>query len=164
MARSVRLLPRRRRQSSFPGRGSAEPLAGGAQVVAIVTGRTSENAERMLGLADILYIGNHGLERRWQGETRVHSSAKESLVAIENALAQVEREIILQGLDDGVLLENKLLSASIHFRLSPRRDEIGPRIGIIVAAAATSCNLRMTEGRYVYELRPPLTVNRGLLS
>lgn len=142
-------------------REALQLLAREHEVVAIVTGRTSEDAERLLGLPNILYVGNHGLERRWQGETRDHSSAIESMAAIEIALAEVERKLALQDLSEGVLIENKRLSASIHFRLSPRRDEIGPRIGIIVAASATANGLRMTEGRYVYELRPPLTVNKG---
>jgi trehalose 6-phosphate phosphatase len=129
--------------------------------VAIVTGRTAEDAERMVDLGGVLYIGNHGFERRWQGETRDHSGATKSQTAIEQALNQIERELLLEELDEGILLENKKLSGAVHYRLAPAREMIGPRIGAIVAAAAAASDLRMTEGRYVYELRPPITVNKG---
>jgi trehalose 6-phosphate phosphatase len=130
-------------------------------LVAIVTGRASEDAERMLGLDDILYIGNHGFERRWQGETRDHSSGKESQAAIEQSLNRIERDLKLEELDQGILLENKRLSGAVHYRLAPARDLIGPRLGAIVRRASEDFGLRMTEGRYVFELRPPITVNKG---
>jgi trehalose 6-phosphate phosphatase len=130
-------------------------------LVAIVTGRVSADAEGMLGLADVVYIGNHGFEHRWQGETRDHSGAKSSQFSIEQALNQVQRDLVLEGLDEGTLLENKRLSGAVHYRLAPARDVIGPRIGAIVAAAAEVSGLHMTEGRYVFELRPPITVNKG---
>jgi trehalose 6-phosphate phosphatase len=136
-------------------------LAAALPHVAIVTGRAAEDAERMLDLAGILYIGNHGFERRWQGDTRDHSGAKQSQAALEQALNQIERELVLEDLDEGILLENKRLSGAVHYRLAPARDVIGPWIGAIVAAAASASDLRMTEGRYVYELRPPITVNKG---
>jgi trehalose 6-phosphate phosphatase len=142
-------------------RDALQTLAAALPLVAIVTGRTAEDAERMVDLPGILYIGNHGFERRWQGETRDHSGAKESQAALEQALDQIERDLLLEELDKGILLENKRLSGAVHYRLAPARDAIGPRIGAIVAAAASAAELRMTEGRYVYELRPPITVNKG---
>ena len=142
-------------------RDALRSLAGNLALVAIVTGRASADAERMLNLADIVYIGNHGFERRWQGETRDHSGGKESQLAIQQALNHIERELVFEALDEGTLLENKRLSGAVHYRLAPARDVIGPRIGAIVAGAAAASGLRMTEGRYVFELRPPITVNKG---
>jgi trehalose 6-phosphate phosphatase len=142
-------------------RDSLQTLAGAIAHVAIVTGRAADDAERMLDLDDVLYIGNHGFERRWRGETRDHTSAKESQAALEQALNQIERELALEELGEGVLLENKRFSGAVHYRLAPARDRVGPRIGAIVVAASSAGNLRMTEGRYVFELRPPIMVNKG---
>jgi trehalose 6-phosphate phosphatase len=130
-------------------------------LVAVITGRTAEDAEKMLGLPDVLYIGNHGLERSWHGETREHSAAVENTRAVQDALNLIEREIESHGLADGVLLENKRLTASVHYRLAPTRELISPELSSIVGAAASLHGLRMTEGRYVFELRPPIAINKG---
>ncbi|MFL5761587.1 MAG: trehalose-phosphatase [Thermomicrobiales bacterium] len=129
--------------------------------VAVITGRTAENAELMLGLDGIVYIGNHGLEQRWLGETRDNSAALETIEAICSALVDLEQAIAHRDLSDGVLFENKRLSASIHYRLAPRRDQIGSELAAIIERSAIDHGIRMTEGRYVFELRPAITVNKG---
>jgi trehalose 6-phosphate phosphatase len=130
-------------------------------LVVVLTGRTAVDAEGKVKLADVLYIGNHGLERRWQGQTSDNPVAIESIESIRRALFDIDREVRDQGLDEGLLIEDKQLTASIHYRLSPDRDRIGPPLGTIVHTAALNHGLRMTQGRYVFELRPQVLVNKG---
>jgi trehalose 6-phosphate phosphatase len=142
-------------------RAALQLLSERLDLVAVITGRAAEEAQQMLDLPDVLYIGNHGLERRWRGETREHSAAVENTRAVLDALAFIEREIVSLGSADGVLLENKRLTASVHYRLAPTRELIGPELSSIVGAAASLHGLKMTEGRYVFELRPPIAINKG---
>jgi trehalose 6-phosphate phosphatase len=142
-------------------RAALQNLSERLDTVAVITGRATEDAENMLGLPDVLYFGNHGLERRWRGETREHSAALENTRSVREALDRIEQEILSLGLADGVLLENKRLTGSIHYRLAPTRDLIGPELSSIVESAALLFGLKMTEGRYVFELRPPIAINKG---
>jgi trehalose 6-phosphate phosphatase len=142
-------------------RAALQLLSEHLDLVAVITGRTAEDAEKMLGLPDVLYIGNHGLERSWHGETREHSAAVGSTRSVLDALTLIEREIESQGLADGVLLENKRLTASVHYRLAPTRELIGPELSSIIGSAASLYELKMTEGRYVFELRPMIAINKG---
>jgi trehalose 6-phosphate phosphatase len=142
-------------------RAALQLLSERLDLVAVVTGRAAEDAEKMLGLPDVLFIGNHGLERRWRGETREHSAAVENTRAVREALAFIKREVTSHGLADGVILENKRLTASVHYRLAPIRELIGSKLSSIVGAAASLHGLKKTEGRYVFELRPPIAINKG---
>ncbi len=138
-----------------------EALSARLDLIFILTGRTALEAELMIDLPGILYVGNHGLERRSNKKTSDNLIAIESIEAIRSALVDVELEIEAQDIADGILVENKNLTASIHYRLSPARDRIGPTLGTIIHRAAVNHGLRMTEGRYVFELRPQVAVNKG---
>jgi trehalose 6-phosphate phosphatase len=138
-----------------------EALNARLDVVFILTGRTALDAEQMIHIPGILYIGNHGLERRSKGKSSDNITAMESIEAIRNALVDVKREIQAQEITDGILIEDKKLTASIHYRLSPARERIGPALGAIIHGAALQHGLRMTEGRFVFELRPQVAVNKG---
>ena len=142
-------------------RDALKALTGQLDLVAVVTGRSAADAERMLNLPDLVYVGNHGLERRWRGTTRDQQAAQLSVQAIENALAETESELQLRGISTGVLFENKRLSASIHFRLSPARDQIHDDVVAVAGAAAERHHLKLSEGRYVVEVRPNIAINKG---
>jgi len=155
--------------ASSPGKAVVAPAAKEAlsqlserlDLIAVVTGRSAADAERMLDLREVVYIGNHGFEHRWRGTSRDQEAARQSVQAIENALAEIENELNLLGLSTGTLFENKRLSASIHYRLSPNRDLIGSDIGRVAANAAQRHGLKLSEGRYVVELRPNIAINKG---
>ncbi|MGH2533906.1 MAG: trehalose-phosphatase [Thermomicrobiales bacterium] len=136
-------------------------LATVLDLVGVVTGRAADDGERLVGLPELLYVGNHGLELRDGGKTQVHNDAQQAINDVAGALDEVWEEMEAEGFTSGLIFENKRLSASIHYRLADDPDEAGRRLRAAASSAAARRNLRVTEGRYVVELRPHVTVNKG---
>jgi trehalose-phosphatase len=130
-------------------------------VVGAVTGRAAGDGAAMIGLPDLLVVGNHGLEWQHRDDRWVHPAAETSRQSLVAALAEVGSATVEAGLDEGVILEDKRLSASVHYRLSP--DPVAAREVILSAAGNTASRhgLRVSEGRFVLELRPEVVVNKG---
>jgi trehalose 6-phosphate phosphatase len=125
--------------------------------VAIVTGRSVDDGRRLVPLAGIGVIGNHGFEVLGEsGEVISEPAADTYLDVIRSAvarLAALPREI------PGVVLEDKQWTVSVHYRLAERPAI--PRITQAIEAAAKELGLKVTRGKEVLELRPPLEVNKG---
>lgn len=125
--------------------------------VAAVSGRAAANARAMLGLDGVVYIGNHGLERWDAGVTSPVPQAVPYAAAIESALAQLTR----YDLPIGVLIENKGITASIHYRLVADPAAVAAQLGTWLADICQNSGLRLHPGRMIYELRPPLALHKG---
>jgi trehalose 6-phosphate phosphatase len=125
-------------------------------VVALVTGRSADDASRM-AIDGAWIIGNHGLELRSpRGDTTPDLGAAryaDAVAAAARALAPLSNEW------PGVILENKGLGLGIHYRLAS--PDAPPRIRERMTELARSTGLRLTEGKKIFELRPPVRVDKG---
>jgi trehalose 6-phosphate phosphatase len=130
-------------------------------VVGVVTGRSAPDAESMVGVPAMLYVGNHGLEARINGATTVNSDAAAVSGEIAAALAEVELVASCNGIQDGIIYENKGVTGSIHYRLAPDQEAAHRELLRLVVAEASARGLKVTEGRMVIELRPKLAINKG---
>jgi len=125
--------------------------------VALVSGRGARDAHRMVGVDGVWAIGNHGLETIDPGGI---FSIDERVSAWGDALQSVRASAEAAAASaPGVLVEDKGATLSIHYRLAEPRDV--PRIESVVAAAADRAGLRVTRGRKIIEVRPPLAVDKG---
>jgi len=110
-------------------------------LVACVSGRTSEDAERIVGVSGIVYAGSHGLELAPEAEewrSRLHQFG--------------------QSVDWPV--EDKGLTVSFHYRGVD--DEAAARAQLEqVAERARAQGLLARFGRKVLELRPPIEADKG---
>lgn len=136
-------------------------LAGPLALVAVVSGRAAAVGAAMVGVDDMLYIGNHGMERRHRNEPWTHPGAAASREAMATALDEIAAEARAGGHDTGMAVENKELSGTVHYRLAP--DPVAARAALLplVAATAARHGLIVTEGRLIIELRPSIVVNKG---
>jgi trehalose-phosphatase len=125
--------------------------------VAIVSGRAAADARRVVGVGNIWVIGNHGLETLGpEGELEVAEDAE----AYRGAIAQASRKITSSLTHvPGVQLEDKIWTLSVHYR---RADPaIVEPLRASLEAIASQHGLRLTEGKQVYELRPPVEHDKG---
>jgi trehalose 6-phosphate phosphatase len=111
-------------------------------LVACVTGRPSSDAERVVGVPELVYIGEHGLE------------------LAPAAPAWRERLHAFAGTVDWDDVEPKPLTVTFHYRRATDEAE-ALRMLEAVATRARAEGLVARFGRKVLELRPPLDAHKG---
>lgn len=129
--------------------------------VAVVSGRAPQDGAVMVGLPDLTYVGNHGLERIARGTPWTHPTAAAAQPAIAAALAEIETAARAAADLPWLIVENKGVTGTIHYRLAPDPALAIALLEPLVRDAATRHGLRLTLGRMIFEVRPPLAVNKG---
>jgi len=85
----------------------------------IISGRSLEDLKAMIDIKKIVYVGNHGLEMEWENinfENFIPQGAQEAIGKISFALMNQLSHI------EGVLIEDKKLTLSMHYRLVDQKD------------------------------------------
>ena len=125
--------------------------------VALVTGRAAADGRRMVAVGRTWVVGNHGAEVIGpEGETTVDPA----LVPYQQPLAQAARALQqLVAPIQGVIVENKVWSLSVHYRLAD--PGVGPRLRATVDEVAEKLGLAVTSGKMVVEVRAPVKVDKG---
>jgi len=143
-------------------RNTLEGLRDKLDVVAIVTGRSVADARRMVGVDGLTYIGNHGLEAfsNSDGHAEVVAEAQPWVARLARLLQQVNLNLD-PALRSGVIVEDKGVSASIHYRLTPDPDQARIHLLDLLSKAEQATGIRVEEGRRVVNLLPPLNINKG---
>lgn len=131
-------------------------------LVAIVSGRATADAQRMVGTQGILYIGNHGLEHLSEDGKTIHvrPEAEPWVRAINHVLANIQGPLIERY--PKLMVERKGVTATIHLRGVEEPQQAEEAIYRAIVEAASPEGLRVTRGKLVVELRPPLDVDKGV--
>jgi trehalose 6-phosphate phosphatase len=141
-----------------PGvRRALRALRASLALVAVLSGRRAAEARRLVGVAGVVYVGNHGLEavvgrRRW-----VHPEAAAFAPQLARVVAAVEARLARHDL----YYEVKGLTASIHYRGAAAPARARAAILRALAELPEARDVRVTEGRCVVELRPPVAASKG---
>ncbi len=130
-------------------------------VVAVVSGRAPGGAAEMVGLPGLIYIGNHGMERIVQGVPWTHPAAAAARLSIAEALAEIEAGVREQDPAPWLLVENKGVTGTVHYRLAEDPEMAAALLEPLALVAAARHGLRVSPGRMIVELRPALAVNKG---
>src|SRR5918998_3625908 len=129
--------------------------------VAVVSGRAPQDGAEMVGLPELTYVGNHGLERIARGMPWTHPVAAAAQPAIAAALAEIESAARAAADVPWLLIENKGVTGTIHYRLAPDQIAAAALLEPLARAAVDRHGLRLTPGRMILEVRPALAVNKG---
>lgn len=143
-------------------RGARAILAGLAALpsveVAIISGRALDDVRSRIGLPELNYVGNHGLElqgRVLEGMTLPRSAPAQG--ELETALERIRTAV---GDVEGLYVEDKTLTASIHFRNVP--ESLHAQIDDAVEAALADLpDLAANHGRMIWEIRPRVGWDKG---
>ncbi len=126
-------------------------------LVAAISGRPVSQIREMIGVDGILYIGNHGLERWREGEPEFHASSMDYPNVIEEILAELD--LLLPK--EGIIFENKGITATIHYRLAPKPEQMEQKILKILQASTTAQSLRIIRGKRSLSLIPMINADKG---
>jgi len=141
-----------------PGcRAQLSRLAGRLALVAAVSGRPVAEAKEMVGIDDMVYIGNHGLERWRDGVTEYAGGVEAYRAQLASLRDELAGSLSLAGLQ----IEDKGVSLSIHYRNCPDRQRARESILNRIGASNTAKPFYIVEGKMVVELRPPVEADKG---
>jgi trehalose-phosphatase len=126
----------------------------------VISGRSIDEVRSMVGIDGIYYSGNHGLEIEGPGLSYIHPQArairplmKELAVRLEEALGGI----------DGIIVQDKDLSLSVHFRLSkPEYDDtVAGVVRRLTAPHVAKGEIKVFPMKKIWEIRPPLDWDKG---
>jgi len=133
-------------------------------ILGIISGRTIKDLKKRVGLDNILYAGNHGLE--------IYDKKKLSLLKglsfkfYQKILKDIEKRIEkkLKNIK-GVILENKRVILAIHYRnVAQNKVSYLKRIvkQILSEYVNKNVHLKLGRGKKVIEIRPDVVFNKFL--
>lgn len=124
-------------------RSELKRLVSRYRLVACLSGRTGDDAARVVGVAGVEIVGNHGLE--------LHPDADRLAATV----AEFRR-----SLGERWPVEDKRLTLSLHFRESAD-EHSAVRTLAAIADDASRAGLEARWGRKVLEIRPRTTADKG---
>ncbi len=135
-------------------RRALEALVGYDRVgVAVVSGRALSDIKNKVGIPGITYVGNHGIEIEGPWLKFIYAPAEAARPVMRHLYSTLSK--VLAGFE-GVLVEDKGLTLSVHYRLvrEDRVDELRRVCEETVHGLRSEGSIRTTEGKKVYEIRP----------
>jgi trehalose 6-phosphate phosphatase len=123
-------------------RAELRRLNGRYALVACISGRSGADARRVVGVDELLYVGEHGLE--------LEPAAQEWSGRLQDFAATVDWEDV----------ERKPLTVTFHYRRAESESEALAMLEA-VATRARSEGMVARFGRKVLELRPPVGAHKG---
>ncbi|MFH1782610.1 MAG: trehalose-phosphatase [Candidatus Omnitrophota bacterium] len=127
--------------------------------LAIISGRSLKDVKAMVGIDGLIYAGNHGLEVEAPFKVSVPDVTKAGSI-----LRQISLVLIRKLKDiEGVKVENKTYTLSLHFRLvKPSKRKIVEGIfEETVKDFVDSKKIKVSSGKMVFEVRPPIKWGKG---
>lgn len=128
--------------------------------LAIVSGRYVYDVKMLVNIDKIFYAGNHGFEVIGPNLHWMHPELKKSGLLINSIQKHLEKEL---GGIKGIIIENKIITLSVHFRLCKKKHI--PLIRKIVRNAVRKYEkFRITTGKKIFEIRPNIKWDKGKAS
>ena len=128
--------------------------------VAIVSGRTINDLRSRVAVPGVIYAGNHGLEIEGPGLNFVHPITDE-IRPVLRIMGLVLKKTL--GAIRGVIVEDKGLTLSIHYRLvdGEKAYEVKDIIRDTIGIAEILGKVTTTSGKKVHEIRPNVAWDKG---
>ena len=124
---------------------------------AIVSGRSREDVEQLLGIKGLIYAGNHGFDIVGPDVSMIYPGAKEHMPLIKKITEDLTKRL---GSIPGVLIEKKKFSLAVHYRLVD--EKAFPEIKEVVEATVQGNDkLRILHGKKVFEIMPAIEWDKG---
>jgi trehalose-phosphatase len=128
--------------------------------IAIISGRRVNDVKKRIGIKNIIYVGNHGLEIRGP-KIKFKATVHPKFLTILNAL----KEELTKKLSPirGVFVEDKGLALSVHYRLVDKKyiPEVKTIFHETIITYVVRDKIQVKSGKMVFEIRPPVDWDKG---
>lgn len=128
--------------------------------IAIISGRALKDIRKLVGLRKIYYAGNHGLEISGPSLRLVRPEAEK----VAPTVSEICNDLMVKlGHIDGVIVEDKGLTASIHHRLvAPGKlGELKRIFTKTTRPHLRAGRVKIARGKKVLEIRPNINWGKG---
>ena len=126
--------------------------------VAIVSGRSLVDIKGRVAMPALIYAGNHGLEIEGPGLSFEHAQA----AVLRGAVREITERIAAHAASlEGIEIESKGMTSSIHYRRAPRSAQIHLEALLRDIVAPNDPNIEVREGKMVHEVRPRVDWDKG---
>lgn len=126
----------------------------------IVSGRALNNLKKMVGLKNIIYVGNHGLEfGNWQAAVKFTISPRYKAI-----LLQIKKKLQKKlAAIKGVFLESKQFALCLHYRSVNKKEVpvVKAVFNRVVAVYQMRSALQVLTGKKVLEIAPVSLCHKG---
>lgn len=128
--------------------------------MALVSGRSLSDLKRIVGIRGLYYVGNHGLELEGPGLRYVNPLAQATRLLLKQIAGELKAA--LRPIP-GAWVEEKGLTFSIHWRNVPRKASRAFHRRVVQCTAPFLARnaIKMTQGKHVIEVRPPVRWHKG---
>jgi trehalose-phosphatase len=128
--------------------------------VGVISGRSIDELKSLVGIENIYYSSNHGLEIEGPGLRYIHPQAEAARATMKDLAAQLAAEL---ANIDGVIIQDKGLSISVHYRLVAKGEEglVEDIVHRLTAALRDEGKIILSSGKKVWEIRPPVNWDKG---
>lgn len=138
-----------------PGARAALERLRGLCPIAIISGRARDDVRARIGVEVDYVLGNHGIEGLPGAERELAEC-----VAVSRAwMPQLRRDAIGGLQEPGIHIEDKGVSLAVHYRQA--RDAVAARRDLLARLQALDPPPRIVTGKYVLNLLPPSSVDKG---
>lgn len=126
--------------------GALSAACGGA--LALISGRSIEDIDRLLAPLALPAAGQHGTELRLPQGTRRRDTPV--IDKLGHAAADIVR---LTAAHEGLVFENKGMTLALHYRMAPHLQDLAVH-SMRGLAAALGGEFELQEGKFVVEIKP----------
>ncbi len=127
-------------------------------LITIVSGRAIEDIRSRVGIEDLIYAGNHGLEIQGRGIRFVEPFAAAQRVQLHQLSDKLAANLRRFR---GVLVEYKGLTASVHLRRVAQQDVVEIRGVTQKLLAPQSETFKLATGNLIMEILPRTAWDKG---
>ena len=126
-------------------------------LVAVMSGRAASDVAGLVGVDGLAYLGNHGAETLRGGRLDLAPDAESGRDAVARAFAALRDAVGLPGM----VWQDKGLSASAHYRLSPDPQQAERALRVALRRVGPMPDVEAFWGKMVLELRAGNGPNKG---
>ncbi len=125
-------------------------------LVAALSGRSARDVQAIVDLPGIQLIGNHGMEWWRDGQIEIAPAAAEYRPALEVAIEAVRAHHV-----PGLFVEDKGVTLAFHYRRTADPAAVAAWLADLLRDIAGAHRLKLSQGNMIFELRPPVEINKG---
>jgi len=127
----------------------------------IITGRSLKQIKKLVNIPEILYVANHGIELEGPGIHYVSKEARKARYILWHIYMRLFKS--LKHIE-GMHIEDKGFSISLHYRAVKKKSDVEfvtSTLRDITKPFLDRNMILLSEGKMVYEIRPPGKWNKA---